>query len=710
MTGSEYLYREFADRIEEFLTVYCEDELHEFWHKYPKEKADIWVDMSHVAQWNQEIRDIIVGYNDEFSHGDVCEAFEKVLCELDTVVDVTPDPERVTVRFWNLNQTYDVGGYWAEDLGNYMAVAGQISKSTKVRPRYSEIAFVCQRCGTVTTTPQHSTEDEQLPGQCNGCERKGPFVKDDEKSSAVNHQMLIIEQPADELGPEEDPDELAVRVEGDMVKQLQSMGVTSGSRITVSGVLGTSQDRTATGSNEWLLEVSAVEVDDSDFDPSSVTDEERERIRAIADGELGDTLELLSQSIAPSLKGHDTIEKVTHQGEERTKLFWVKAFAGLACLFQGWRKPNNDGTYSRGTSHMFLVGDPSTGKSTIMQAIESISPRAAGTSGKGASAAGLTAAAVQTNDFGISQWQLEAGVLVKAHGGVATIDELDKISEDVVNSMHSALERQRVQISKAGIHATLRCETSLLAAANPKDSRFDEYHDEYEQIDMVGSLLDRFDLIFVLKDTPDATRDRVLAEHVTEARTKAGLMARGDLDPEEGTPGDEIDPELLTKWVTLAREYEPVIKNEGVKEQIVDFYVEIRNGNESDAVPATARSLDGLLRLAEASARMRLSEEITEYDASVAIAGVKASLEDIGIDPDTGDYDVDRKEGRVAKGERDARKQVRVVLENRDGQATTEEIADALEWDVEKAEYWMNKLSTAGKVYLRSRDDGWRWI
>lgn len=705
------LYRDYGSEIEEFLTTYCEDELTSFWQQYPKEKRDVWVDMSDISRWDPDFRDMVVGFDSEFTHADVKEAFERAVCEIDTVVDINPDPEIVTVRFYNLSRTYDVGGYWAEDLGNYMSVSGQISKSTKVRPRYDNIAYECQRCGTTTKIPQHGTDDEQLPNQCKGCERKGPFVKDDEKSSAVNHQMLIIEQPADELDPEQDPDELPVRVEGDMVKQLQSMGVNSGARVTISGVLGTSEDRNATGSNEWLFEAHAVEVDDSDFDPDSITDQERAEIESIARGERGDTLEVLAGSIAPSLKGHETIENVKYGGEERTKLFWVKAFSGLACLFQGWRKPKNDGTYSRGTSHMFLVGDPSTGKSTIMQAIESISPRSAGTSGKGASAAGLTAAAVQENNFGVTQWTLEAGVLVKAHGGVATIDELDKINESVVNSMHSALERQRVQVSKAGIHATLRCETSLLAAANPKDSRFNDHDEEYEQIDMVGSLLDRFDLIFVLKDKPDEDRDRALAEHVTESRTVAGLLARGEIDEDDADTDGVVDQELLTKWVTLAREYEPVIKDESVKEMIVNFYVDIRNSNsDSGAVPATARSLDGILRLAEASARMRLSDEITEYDAMVALSGVNASLEDVGRDPSTGDLDADILEGGTSKSDRDSRKQVEVVLENRDGAATTEEIADALDWSIDKAEKRMDMMSSAGRVYLPSNGDGWRLV
>jgi replicative DNA helicase Mcm len=418
---------------------------------------------------------------------------------------------------------------------------------------------------------------------------------------------------------------------------------------------------------------------------------------------------LLANSIAPGIIGGREVDIETPWGETYDKYWWIRLATGIANLFSGWRRPNGDGTYHRGNSHVAMIGDPSTGKSTIMGAVEEIAPRSAAESGRNASGPGLTAAAVK-DDFGDSQWSLEAGALVKAHNGVACIDEIDKMQKDGLSRLHSALEKQRLEINKAGIDATLKCETSLLAAGNPKDSRFDTYDADHEQIDIVGSLMDRFDLIFTLKDRPDEEKDRQMAESKIAQRAESGLVQTGMMEQtERETATPEMDTEQLQAWVAYARQqFQPVLRDEDVKERLRDYYVEIRQANgsgEDEPVPATVRTLDGLLRLSEASARMRLSEEIEPIDAEMAIALVKISLQDVGYDPETGKMDADFAAGRGSQSQRDRVKRLLGIvetLESGESAPTRKEIINAASEagiDKDKADKEIDQLKQKGELY-----------
>lgn len=430
----------------------------------------------------------------------------------------------------------------------------------------------------------------------------------------------------------------------------------------------------------------------------------------------------LADSIAPGIVGSREIDIETPWGETYDKYWWVRLAVAISNLFGGWRKPNQDGTYQRGSSHTLFIGDPSTGKSSIMNAVKEISPRSAKESGRNASGPGLTAAAVK-DDFGESQWSLEAGALVKAHNGVACIDEIDKMQKDGLSRLHSALEEQRLEINKAGIDATLKCETSLLAAGNPEDSRFDSFDSDHSQIDIVSSLMDRFDLVYTFKDIPDESKDKDVAETVIEQRAESGLVAQNEMQESERETGDpEIPVEKMKAWVALARQqYEPVFRDEDVKKRLRDYYVQVRaenadggnQNNDDEPVPASVRTLDGLLRLSEASARMRLSHEVEMIDVEMAIALVKISLQDIGYDPETGKMDIDYAKGRGSWSQKERRKKIYGIVESLETESTganEEEVINlASEAGIEsnKAETMLTNLKNQGEVY-EPRNDGLR--
>ncbi|WP_449404939.1 LAGLIDADG family homing endonuclease [Halorhabdus tiamatea] len=276
-----------------------------------------------------------------------------------------------------------------------------------------------------------------------------------------------------------------------------------------------------------------------------------------------------------------------------------------------------------------------------------------------------------------------------------------------------------ISISKAGINATLKSRCSLLGAANPKYGRFDQYEPIGEQIDLEPALISRFDLIFTVTDEPDEEADAELAEHILrtnyagELNTHREQNSTPDYSAEEvesvtDTVAPEIDPELLRKYVAYAKRSCFPTMTEEAKAAIRDFYVELRTkGSGEDApVPVTARKLEALVRLAEASARVRLSDTVEAADAERVIGIVRSSLEDIGIDPETGELDADVVETGTSKSQRDRIKNIRGIIadieEEYDEGAPVDvviERAEEVGMDASKAEHEIEKLKQQGEVY-----------
>jgi replicative DNA helicase Mcm len=393
-------------------------------------------------------------------------------------------------------------------------------------------------------------------------------------------------------------------------------------------------------------------------------------------------------------------------------------------LFSGVTKHLPDDSRIRGDLHMLLIGDPGTGKSQMISYVQNIAPRSVYTSGKGSSAAGLTAAAVR-DDFGDGQqWTLEAGALVLADNGVAAVDELDKMADDDRSAMHEALEQQKISISKAGINATLKARCSLLGAANPKYGRFDQYEPIGEQIDLEPALISRFDLIFTVTDSPDPDEDAALAEHILqtnyagELNTQNQQLANANYTEEEiasqtNEVAPAIEPELLRKYIAYARRTCFPTMTAEAKQSIEDFYVDLRSkGADEDApVPVTARQLEAIVRLAEASARLRLSDTVEQEDADRVISIVQSCLQDIGVDPETGEFDADVVETGQSKTQRDRVKNVKSLIgeieDEFDEGAPVEEVLDRAEeigMDAEKAEHEIEKLKEKGELYQPNKD------
>src|SRR3954462_14636358 len=180
----------------------------------------------------------------------------------------------------------------------------------------------------------------------------------------------------------------------------------------------------------------------------------------------------------------------------------------LCQLFGGARKKLPDGMRLRGDINVLLLGDPSTAKSQFLKFVERVAPISVYTSGKGSSAAGLTASVLK--DPSSSEFQLEGGAMVLADGGVVCIDEFDKMRSQDRVAIHEAMEQQTISIAKAGIPTILNARTSVLAAANPIFGRYDDMKTPGENIDFQTTILSRFDMIFIVKDEHNDQKDRIM--------------------------------------------------------------------------------------------------------------------------------------------------------------------------------------------------------
>jgi replicative DNA helicase Mcm len=661
------------DQLHRFFKRYYDEEIAELAEHYPREQRSLHINYTDVVRYNPDLADDILTHPET-----MLENFKEALQLYDLPIDV--DLANAHVRVSGLPETIDVNEVSrCDNIGDLLDVRGQVQKISAVKPHIQEAAFVCQRCGAITTVSQ-SGELLQEPHECEGCERQGPFDIHTGQNKWTDHQYARLQQPPEQT-QDGDGQTIDVHLEDDLIEEFDA-----GDRITLTGFLeieepGQDQRRDF----DTHLSAHAVDRKESDYEDINV-DDYLEEIHALAEGKRGDPCDLLVDSVNPK-----------HQGDEDVKL------AIALQLFGGWSREYPDGSHDRGDPHVLLLGDPGCGKSTFLQWADETAPRSAYASGKGASAAGMTAAAV-ADDFGDTEWSLEAGALVLADKGVACVDEIDKVKQEALSSMHDALESQRVHINKAGINTTLNARTSLLAAGNPKHGRFDPHQLKAKQIDLGPTLLSRFDLIFMVSDTPDEDRDRKIVQHMVNSRRAAGKHTRGEslTDAEKETVKPAIPSDVLRAYIAHARETCRPLMEEEVEETLSDYFVSFRQSAQDvdydNPVPVTFRKLEAIQRIAEASARVRLSDTVELEDVQRAVDLIESSMRQVGYDPETGQFDADIVETGASKSQHDRRREIPAVIKQLNG-ATIEELSKETDISLEKLEHDIEALKENGRIY-----------
>ncbi len=614
---------------------------------FPQKKS-VNVDYSDINAYNIDFAMFLL----EFPDRCIKEAKNVVM---NLVPNISRPGESINVRIFNLprDATVEIRNLRADHLTKLIAVEGLARKVTTVKPRMTAALFTCARCGSEMWVDQPGMILRE-PMMCNnpegGCNKAGVrFLLNDKESMYIDTQKIEIQESPEGLRGGAQPERLSGYVEDDLAGL-----VTAGNRITLNGILRSVEktDRDKTTVFETYLDVISVEFEQHEYDEILITEEDEEEIlRMSKDPKLYDNIVM---SISPTIYGLDEVKR-----------------AIALQLFGGCHKEMDDGTVMRGDMHILLMGDPGVAKSQLLRYMSSLAPRGIYASGKSASAAGLTAAAVR-DDFGDGRWTLEAGALVLADKGLACIDELDKMTDQDRSSLHEAMESQRISVAKAGINATLQCRCSMLAAANPKYGRFDEDAPIAEQIDLPPALMSRFDMIFVLTDKPNVTLDKNITDHILMAHQRgqarmypAGANVDGINVDEIISRSDLIKPiytiEMLRKYVAYSKRLTPIMTDEA-KAIVQDSYLRIRKmGNGGNSVPITARQLEAFVRLSEASARMRLSTTVTDVDANRAVDLVEYYLKKIAGNDDGG-FDIDKIASGVSSKDRNRLSIVRDIF------------------------------------------------
>ncbi|KAG1757266.1 MCM2/3/5 family-domain-containing protein [Suillus lakei] len=531
----------------------------------------------------------------------------------------------------------------SEHLGKMISLEGIITRCSLVRPKMLKSVHYCPETKlfhareyrdattstsnlppTSTVTPQQDDDGHPLQMEYGHCVFR-------------DHQRISIQEMPERAPAGQLPRSTDIILDDDLVDKCKP-----GDRVQLVGFY-----RSVGGGSINLLSSKIG----GGIAQTPLTDTDIRQINQLS--RRRDIFRLLSQSLAPSIYGHDKIKE-----------------AILLLLLGGAEKNLPNGTHIRGDINMLMVGDPSTAKSQLLRFVLGTAPLAIATTGRGSSGVGLTAAVTTDRDTG--ERRLEAGAMVLADRGVVCIDEFDKMSDIDRVAIHEVMEQQTVTIAKAGIHTSLNARCSVVAAANPIYGQYDIHKDPHKNIALPDSLLSRFDLLFIVTDDVDEERDRRIADHVLRMHrymppgVEDGTPVHDNLSQPlaidgpgvqsaevdggiETSPFEKYDPLLhvgltaaksrtrrgkqvktevlsiafIKKYIQYSKSKPAPVLTKGAANHIVNVYANLRNEDEGQTnrkktAPLTARTLETLIRLSTAHAKARLSIKVESEDARAA--------------------------------------------------------------------------------------------
>jgi replicative DNA helicase Mcm len=573
-------------------------------------KTSLIVDFESLATFDRRLAEELLEKPEEYLKHANNAAYAQLQIEDSEYAEKLADKtETVNVRIVRLWEPTPLRKLGSDNIGKLVMVEGIVVRSTPVRPMVMRAAFKCRRCGNITYLDQ-TGQFMRAPLKCRDptCEGKGPFDFIQEESTFIDSQDLRLQERPEDLPPGQLPRTLHIKLVGSEIVDVARPG----DHVSIVGIIRAFAP-TLHGVGKlrvFMLHVDAnsIEVLGKEPETAILLPEEEEKILELAKDPW--VHRKIMSSIAPSIYGYDYVKE-----------------AIMYLLFGGVPKNLPDITI-RGELNSLFIGDPGTAKSQLLQYVARVAPRGLYTSGRGTTAAGLTAAVIREKGGGMS---LEAGALVLADKGIACIDEMDKMRPEDRVAIHEAMEQHTVSVAKGGIVATLNARTAILAAANPSLGRYEPHRTVAENISLPVTILSRFDLIFVLRDVPNKETDGKMSEHILEIHRKG-------LSPVE----PPIPMELLRKYISYAKGTQPVLTPDALQ-RLKDFYLAMRAASEAEGSPVaiTARQLESLVRISEARARAALRKEVSAEDAEAAIGIMKKSLEEVGIDVSSYKYDID---------------------------------------------------------------------
>jgi len=614
-----------ADKVKEFLTQY-------------KDPAG---SFSYVEQIDQMVVKqttyIVVDFNDlvsvpfieskfRESADEILTAFRKAIFEM--LKERNPEyaekiEHDIRARIANFPGERSLRQINSDVITKMISVSGMVVRASEVKPLAKELTYKCLDNHTSQFTLLDGMSlDKAVKCQSPKCPHTNLAIVAEE-SRFIDFQIVRLQELPEDLPPGQLPHYVNVSMKQDLVDYARP-----GDRIVLTGIVRIEQERVSgikqSESALYRLRVDGVNVEfiggrgtksSRRTEREEISPDEEKIIRALSKNP--DIYNRLVSSFAPHIRGHEIFKE-----------------AILLLIVGSTQRILSDGSKVRGDINVFLVGDPGTAKSEMLKFCSRIAPRGLYTSGRGSTAAGLTAAVVRDTS-GI--FMLEAGAVVLGDQGLVCIDEFDKMRPEDRSALHEVMEQQSASIAKGCIVATLNARTSILAAANPMFGKYDPFKNLTENVNLPIPLLTRFDLVFIVRDVPSQEKDRKIAQHIISQHGSSGTDTTS-----------LIDIDILTKYLSYAKRSEPVLTKEA-ENLIMEFYLKMRNISDEDKenmITITPRQLEGLIRLATARARLLLKNQVEGEDADRAIYLFNEMLKNSGTDVNTGKVDIGVLQGR----------------------------------------------------------------
>jgi replicative DNA helicase Mcm len=669
----------YADELKEFLRAFRDRDGNLKYSERIKEmvkgKNSLLVDYIDFSTFNPVLAKELTTNPDE-----VLAAFRRAV--LEKLEQTQPDyakeiSDSIKVRIGNYTVPKGLREINAELINKLVSVSGMVVRTSEVKPLAKKVIYRCDQGHDIEVKLEGLALRKPL--LCRTCSSR-ELEMDPENSVFTDFQMVRLQELPEDLPAGQLPHYVEVTVMGDLVDRCRP-----GDRIILTGIVRIEQEQILAqktslfrlrmeGNNIEYLGGYRGDKDERTAERIAISAEDEKQIRSIAS--RPDAYEKLVASFAPHIYGHEVIKE-----------------AALLLIVGSVTKKLQDGSTRRGDINVLLVGDPGTAKSEMLKFAAKIAPRGLYTSGRGSTAAGLTAAVVKDKS-GI--YMLEAGAVVLGDQGLVCIDEFDKIRPEDRSALHEVMEQQTCSVAKGGIVATLNARTSILSAANPMYGKYDPFKNITENVNLPIPLLTRFDLIYVVRDTPEKEKDSLIASHILEIHRDAEHAAK-----------PAIDTSIFSKYLSYAKRLDPVLTPEAI-DIIRNYYMKMRNVESEGMITVTPRQLEGLVRLATARARLLLKDRVDKSDAERAIHLVQTMLETAGIDVNTGKVDLGVLHGKphseVAK-----LKQFMDVFKALSGNENNDveerlfigELLKTGKFTEEEAKNYFNKAKREGQIYER---------
>ena len=613
---------------------------------------------------------------------EMLEAFNKAVFSI--LYEIHPDyaeeiSNNIKVRIGNYTVQKGLREINAEAINKLIAVSGMVVRTSEVKPLAKKIGYRCLSCGEINEAQLKSLVLKK-PLKCKQCSEK-ELEMDPDTSIFIDFQMVRLQELPEDLPAGHLPHYLEVTVIGDLVDQCRP-----GDRILLTGIVRIEQEQLSQhvktslfklrmeGNNIEYLGGRAGDKDNRTMERIEISNEDEKRIFALAN--KSNSYDILISSYAPHIYGHEVIKEVI-----------------LLLIVGSVTKILDDGSARRGDINVLLVGDPGTAKSEMLKFAAKIAPRGLYTSGRGTTAAGLTAAVIRDKS-GIMM--LEAGAVVLGDQGLVCIDEFDKIKPEDRSALHEVMEQQTCSVAKGGIVATLNARTSILAAANPLYGKYDPFKNITENVNLPIPLLTRFDIVYVIRDTPEREKDNLIASHILEIHRDT-----------ERNSQSVIDTDIFSKYLAYSKNMEPKLTVEAI-DKIRNYYMKMRNVESEGMITVTPRQLEGLVRLATARSKLLLKDYVDSEDAERAIYLIQTMLETAGVDVNTGKVDLGVLHGKP-QSEISKLKLFMEIFNALSGQDKNDveektfiqELAQTGRFSEDDAKNFINKAMQNGQIYER---------